>query len=233
MKWEIVGKKVGDRKDTTFYIEATTSAEAVSEAMSWGWTVKSFHQVGAEKTAGFSTLLLGVISVVVIAAIGGGSVLILQQRETASPTKPAPAIAPQRLAAEPVAPQSPVAKTAAPTVPPPAPTATAAPAPVASAHPSPAAEGSAMFENLPGKPELLVAAAEPAGVAPATSPARALTPALVTAAQVKYVASKAAGPFHLPTCTSAQRISTANLQTFESREAAIAAGHEPCKVCKP
>ena len=90
-----------------------------------------------------------------------------------------------------------------------------------------------MFENLPGKPELLVAAAEPAGVAPATSPARALTPALVTAAQVKYVASKAAGPFHLPTCTSAQRISTANLQTFESREAAIAAGHEPCKVCKP
>jgi hypothetical protein len=49
----------------------------------------------------------------------------------------------------------------------------------------------------------------------------------------KYVASKLRKPFHLPDCKWALKISPENLETFDSREAAIAAGHVPCKVCNP
>jgi hypothetical protein len=51
--------------------------------------------------------------------------------------------------------------------------------------------------------------------------------------QVRYVASKNGQPFHLPGCASAKKISPENLETFTTREEAIAAGHVPCKVCKP
>jgi len=232
MKWEIVGRKAADRKDTAFQVEAKTSAEAVSEAMSWGWTVKSFHEVGAVRSAGFRTLLLGMLSVVVLAMVGGGVFLALRSREASEPTRPS-AIVSQHVA-EPSASDAVAGKTATPSTNAPTPTAVAPPV-VTSAHNAPptTVEASAMFESLPGTPELLISAAQPAGLAPTTSPARALTPAAVTAAQVKYVASKLAGPFHLPGCQSAQRISGANLQTFDTREAAVAAGHEPCKVCRP
>jgi hypothetical protein len=50
---------------------------------------------------------------------------------------------------------------------------------------------------------------------------------------VAYVASITREPFHRPGCKWAQRISPANLQTFQTREEAIKAGHRPCKVCKP
>ena len=50
---------------------------------------------------------------------------------------------------------------------------------------------------------------------------------------VAYVASIAREPFHRPDCKWAQRISPGNLQTFTTREAAIKAGHRPCKVCRP
>jgi micrococcal nuclease len=48
-----------------------------------------------------------------------------------------------------------------------------------------------------------------------------------------YVASVKAEPFHRPSCTWAKKIAPHNLQTFQSREDAIKAGHRPCKVCKP
>ena len=52
-------------------------------------------------------------------------------------------------------------------------------------------------------------------------------------AKVAYVASAHAAPFHRVTCRYADRISPQNLQTFETREQAVKAGHRPCKVCKP
>ncbi len=51
--------------------------------------------------------------------------------------------------------------------------------------------------------------------------------------EVAYVASVNRELFHRPDCKWAQRISSANLQTFKTREEAIKAGHRPCKVCKP
>lgn len=51
--------------------------------------------------------------------------------------------------------------------------------------------------------------------------------------KVAYVASAIRKPFHRPGCQWAARISSANLQTFQTRDEAIRAGHRPCKVCKP
>lgn len=53
------------------------------------------------------------------------------------------------------------------------------------------------------------------------------------AANIQYVASRARQPFHRPDCNWAQKVSAKNLQVFETREQAIAAGHRPCKVCRP
>ena len=53
------------------------------------------------------------------------------------------------------------------------------------------------------------------------------------APQVNYVASRVRLPFHRPECKWAAKISPKNLEVFETREAAIAAGHRPCKVCEP
>lgn len=50
---------------------------------------------------------------------------------------------------------------------------------------------------------------------------------------VQYVASSVRLPFHRPDCKWAAKISEKNLQEFETREEAIAAGHRPCKVCNP
>ncbi len=48
-----------------------------------------------------------------------------------------------------------------------------------------------------------------------------------------YVASTKAAVFHRPNCERAQKISTGNLVTYETREKAVAAGKRPCKVCRP
>jgi hypothetical protein len=50
---------------------------------------------------------------------------------------------------------------------------------------------------------------------------------------VRYVASKVRFPFHRSDCKWAHRISERNLEVFETREEAIAAGHRPCKECRP
>lgn len=51
--------------------------------------------------------------------------------------------------------------------------------------------------------------------------------------QIKYVASVSAKPFHFPSCRWAEKIVPGNLESFATRDDAIAAGHVPCKVCKP
>jgi hypothetical protein len=48
-----------------------------------------------------------------------------------------------------------------------------------------------------------------------------------------FVASKNSKVFHRPNCRSANRISTENLVGYASREQALAAGKQPCKLCKP
>ena len=49
----------------------------------------------------------------------------------------------------------------------------------------------------------------------------------------QFVASKNKGAFHTATCTWVKKIAPNNVVYFETRDAAIAAGHKPCKVCKP
>lgn len=56
---------------------------------------------------------------------------------------------------------------------------------------------------------------------------------LAQAREILYVASKLRQPFHVPTCQWALKIAPENLQTFETRDQAIRAGHRPCKVCDP
>lgn len=48
-----------------------------------------------------------------------------------------------------------------------------------------------------------------------------------------YVGSIRSDVFHYPNCTSAKKIKPANLVTFPTREAAVAAGRRPCKNCNP
>lgn len=52
-------------------------------------------------------------------------------------------------------------------------------------------------------------------------------------ATAAYVASAMREPFHRPYCKWAKKISANNLDAFGTRDAAIKAGHRPCKVCKP
>lgn len=52
-------------------------------------------------------------------------------------------------------------------------------------------------------------------------------------AQGAYTASRASDKFHLPSCSSASRISEDNRLWFSSREEAEAAGYTPCGRCEP
>ena len=53
------------------------------------------------------------------------------------------------------------------------------------------------------------------------------------ASATEYWASKNGKKFHRPTCTWAQKITEKNLVKYKTKEEALAAGKEPCKVCKP
>lgn len=48
-----------------------------------------------------------------------------------------------------------------------------------------------------------------------------------------YYASAKTDKFHKPSCEWAQKISSKNLVTFNSRDEAIASGRSPCEVCNP
>jgi hypothetical protein len=49
----------------------------------------------------------------------------------------------------------------------------------------------------------------------------------------KFIASKNGDVFHKPDCQFAQKIAPRNLVSYDSRDAAIAAGKRPCKRCNP
>ena len=51
--------------------------------------------------------------------------------------------------------------------------------------------------------------------------------------QVRYVAEAGAKPFHKPHCDFARNIPAANLEEFQTRDAAIRAGHRACHICRP
>lgn len=55
----------------------------------------------------------------------------------------------------------------------------------------------------------------------------------IAAASGPYVASKLREPFHYASCKWAKKIDPENIVYYQTREAAIADGHRPCKVCKP
>jgi hypothetical protein len=52
-------------------------------------------------------------------------------------------------------------------------------------------------------------------------------------AQSTFVASKNSQVFHKPGCPFAQKIVSKNVVSYESRDAAVAAGKRPCKSCNP
>ncbi|MCX5639074.1 MAG: hypothetical protein NTX52_15470 [Planctomycetota bacterium] len=66
--------------------------------------------------------------------------------------------------------------------------------------------------------------------APKESPQQPVKKAV---AEYKYVASKNSQVFHTPNCRSAKRISPENMVGYSSREEAVNAGKNPCKICKP
>ena len=53
------------------------------------------------------------------------------------------------------------------------------------------------------------------------------------AAEYKFVASKNSDVFHKPDCRWAKKISSKNLEGYNSKEEAIKAGKRPCRWCKP
>lgn len=57
--------------------------------------------------------------------------------------------------------------------------------------------------------------------------------ASVSAASSPYVASKLREPFHYTSCKWAKKIDPENIVYYQTREAAFADGHRPCKFCKP
>ena len=49
-----------------------------------------------------------------------------------------------------------------------------------------------------------------------------------------FIGNKSGPPFyHVPSCPEAQNITPKNLAEFPSAQAAIAAGWQPCPVCRP
>ena len=66
--------------------------------------------------------------------------------------------------------------------------------------------------------------------APKESPQQPVKKAV---AEYKYVASKNSQVFHTSNCRSAKRISPENMVGYSSREEAVNAGKNPCKICKP
>jgi hypothetical protein len=221
MKWEIVGRKPGDRKDTRFEVSAATSAEAVAEAITWGWVVKSFRPVERPAQPGQapqlgeisqpaqrSMALWAIAGFVLVIGMAAGAFVVLRPGPKPAVASPTPHLAVQpplvvAPAAAPATPETRVAELAPPPAPQPA-------------------------QERPNSPP-----AAPHASVSAPAATDLLRPTAAQSTAVKYVASRVAGPFHLPTCPSAQRISANNLETFETREAAIAAGHTPCKVCNP
>lgn len=54
-----------------------------------------------------------------------------------------------------------------------------------------------------------------------------------TPSAVGYVANKSSKKFHRPDCTAVAKMKEENRVTGADRAALIAAGYEPCGICKP
>lgn len=54
-----------------------------------------------------------------------------------------------------------------------------------------------------------------------------------TARTKPFVASVQREPFHKSSCKWAAKIHDSNLVGYDTRKAAMAGGHRPCKICKP
>lgn len=65
---------------------------------------------------------------------------------------------------------------------------------------------------------------------PATTPTA--TPAAATATG-DFVSSKNSKVFHKVACKSAGKIKPANATYFATKDDAVKAGKQPCKICKP
>lgn len=52
-------------------------------------------------------------------------------------------------------------------------------------------------------------------------------------AKYKYAVTPNSNKYHYLSCRFARRFGTGNLKTFLSAKDALAAGHIPCKVCRP
>jgi micrococcal nuclease len=51
--------------------------------------------------------------------------------------------------------------------------------------------------------------------------------------EAKYIGNARSKKFHLPDCKWAEKIAPRNRVEFRTRHDAVAAGYEPCKVCRP
>ncbi len=78
-----------------------------------------------------------------------------------------------------------------------------------------------------GRPE----AAPPTSANPLTPTPLKIAPESAISGQVQVVGSKTGTKYHLPECSGAKRIKPENLVTFESIEAAEAAGYTPAANC--
>ena len=78
-------------------------------------------------------------------------------------------------------------------------------------------------------------AEQPAAVVPVVTPAADSneTPKEKAANEVTYVLNTDSKKFHLPSCSSAKKISPENYATATDRDEIISQGYEPCKRCNP
>ncbi|WP_253256508.1 MULTISPECIES: thermonuclease family protein [unclassified Neomoorella] len=66
-----------------------------------------------------------------------------------------------------------------------------------------------------------------------TAPAPIPAPGDKSSSAAKYIGNSSSKKFHLPSCQWAKEISPRNRVEFTSRQEAISAGYQPCKVCRP
>ena len=67
----------------------------------------------------------------------------------------------------------------------------------------------------------------------ATQPAVQKAAVTAPAPTTTYIGNKNSKKFHVAGCASVAKMKDSNKVALASRDAAIAAGYEPCKICKP
>lgn len=86
---------------------------------------------------------------------------------------------------------------------------------------------------------VLLGQSQPTSPPPVSTPRSTLPTAQPTisiptaAPSTYYIGNSSTKKFHRPGCRWVDEIKAVNKVTFSSRDAAIAAGYQPCKVCNP